>query len=495
MSQTSDRGQIDPLPVEAQARLWADAFLHNTRGIAIGDPANQTLRAVNPAYATLLGRSVAELEGESILNLYPAAEHGRLQLAVEAADARGAATLHTCQIHRDGTLIPVELSLVSVRDRTGRVASRIATVADLRERLRVEGELRHVEARLMASERFRELAESAPAGILMLDTDGACSYANPCWLEISGLAMGEARGRGWREAIHPGDRERVGERWSRLGQGEDLELEFRYGARSGDVRWVRSRASTLGAAPGGGYLCVEIDITEQVRQGEAVARSHARTRALAQRLQHLREEERDQLAHKLHGSVRQDLTNLAVELAALRARGRGEEAAGIARLSELADHCLDRLRHIAFELNPPGIDDLGFVGAVTRYVEECAAQSALAISVSAPQSLPPPGRREAGALYRACQEGLANAVRHARAKRVEVSISVTEERLHLRIRDDGIGMGDTDREKAGSFGLLAASERLNEIGGTLRVFGVPGQGTTLDASVPVRRSGEALGVA
>jgi two-component system, NarL family, sensor histidine kinase UhpB len=473
--------------LEEQGRLWADAFLYNNRGIAIGDPSTRTLRGVNPAYATLLGRSVAELTGESIFNLYPATEHLRLVAATEAADARGATTLQTCQIHRDGTLIPVELSLVSVRDPAGQVASRIVTVTDLRERLRVEGELRHTEARLMASERFRELADFAPVGILMLDEDGTCSYANPCWLEIAGLRVNEARERGWREAVHPEDRERVGERWGRLARGEDLEIELRYRTRSGDVRWVRSRASTLGGFGGSGYLCVETDITAQVRQSEVVARSHSRIRALARRLQHLREEERDQLAHRLHGSLRQDLTTLAVELAALRAGGREDVVAGIARLADLAERCLDCLRHVAFELNPPGIDDLGLIGALTRYIEECVAQSELEIKLLAPPSLPDPGRRAAITLYRACQVGLSNVLQHARAKRVEVSVSMSEDLLRLRIKDDGIGMGETDRDKAGSFGLLAIAERLNEVGGTLRVFGVGGRGTTFEASVPLRR--------
>jgi signal transduction histidine kinase len=166
--------------------------------------------------------------------------------------------------------------------------------------------------------------------------------------------------------------------------------------------------------------------------------------------------------------------------------------AGIARLGELSDRCLDRLRYIALELNPPGIDDLGLIGAVTRYVEESAAQSGLALSLSVPQSPPDAGRREAIALYRVCQEGLTNVIHHARARRVEVSVSASEELLRLRIKDDGIGMGETDRDKEGSFGLLAASERLNEIGGTLRVFGVAGEGTTLDASVPLRFLGDRL---
>ncbi|HVC30618.1 MAG TPA: PAS domain-containing protein, partial [Steroidobacteraceae bacterium] len=112
--------------LQSQARLWAEAFLHNTRGIAVGDPTTQSLVAVNPAYASLLGWTPRELDGHAILGLYPAAEHARILTAMRAADERGAATLQTCQLHRDGTLIPVELSLVAVRDGEGRLTSRIA---------------------------------------------------------------------------------------------------------------------------------------------------------------------------------------------------------------------------------------------------------------------------------------------------------------------------------------------------------------------------------
>jgi len=60
--------------------------------------------------------------------------------------------------------------------------------------------------------------------------------------------------------------------------------------------------------------------------------------------------------------------------------------------------------------------------------------------------------------------------------------------VRLRVSDDGIGMGEGDRTRSGAFGLLAISERLAELGGTLRVLGVAGRGTTLEASVPYEPS-------
>ena len=231
-----------------------------------------------------------------------------------------------------------------------------------------------------------------------------------------------------------------------------------------------------------------MDVTEQLQQRAAIDRFHGRVRALAHRLEDLREEERTQLAVKLHGTLRQELTTLRSELAALASAPGGSAPGSLEQVTELADRCLQHLRHIAFELQPPGIEDLGLAAAMKRVAEECAAQSGLQIEVAtgaAPASL---GRRRSLALYRTFQEALANVMRHARAKRVDAQVWVQDGVLRLRISDDGVGMGDKDRSKAGCFGLLAASERLAQLGGTLRVLGVAGRGTTLEASLPVTQS-------
>ncbi|HEV2285734.1 MAG TPA: ATP-binding protein, partial [Steroidobacteraceae bacterium] len=154
-------------------------------------------------------------------------------------------------------------------------------------------------------------------------------------------------------------------------------------------------------------------------------------------------------------------------------------------LGGLAQRCLEELRHIAFELEPPGVEELGLADAMQRYADDLSAQSGLSIELSDAGGLPQLGRRRALALYRTFQEALGNAVRHARASHVEAHVWVQEGAVHLRVSDDGVGIGEADRGKGGCFGLLLASERLTQLGGALRVFGVAGRGTTLDASMPL----------
>jgi len=476
---------------EPPEALWAAAFTQSAHGIAITDALSGELLTLNAAYARLVGCAAEELQGRPSVSIYPASEHARLLAAEQESDLSGSATLETCQIHHDGTLIPVEVSVVALRDVRGRVRHRLQTVSDRRAQLRAEGELRHSEARETAAARFRQLAESAPVGILLMDADGACDYANPCWQQITGLAPGQAREEGWWEAVHADDRERLSDAWERLARGTPLDLEFRYRRGNGEIRWVHSRAAALRDESGAtvGYLGVDVDITEQLQQRAAVDGFHERVRALAQRLEHLREDERTELARKLHGSLRQDMTTLKVEIDTLRNGPQAADAVppALPRVAELAERCLQSLRHIAFELQPPGVEDLGLAAAMKRFADECAVEAGLRIEIAAASNLPELGRRRSLALYRTFQEALTNVVRHARATRIEVQVWWQDGAVRLRIVDDGVGMGDKDRSKPGCFGLLSTSERLAELGGTLRVFGVAGRGTTLDASLPCER--------
>jgi two-component system sensor histidine kinase UhpB len=472
----------------SESGLWAQAFLHNALGIAVADAQTRTLLTVNAAYAQLVGSTPEELKGQPFLAVYPVTEHEPMLAAAEAADLTGTATLQTCRLHRDGSLIPVALRIVSLHDASGRVTHRVATVTDLRPQLRAEGQLLHAEVHRTTLERFRQLADSAPIGILLMDADGACDYANPHWLEITGLAAEQAQEDGWWSAVHADDRERVNEAWDKLMRGGEVSLEFRYQRTSGEVRWVQSRATALRDDSGDaiGYIAVDVDVTEQLQQRAAIDQFHSRVRALAARLEHLREEERAALARKLHGGLRQEMTTLKAEIDTLRSRRpeTASDADGLDQVTELSDRCLQELRHIVFELQPPGVEDLGLAAAMRRHAEECAAQSGLQIAISGTDIPADLGRRRSLALYRSFQEAIANVIRHARAKKIDVQIWMQDGAARLRISDDGIGLGDKDRNKPGCFGLLATSERLAELGGTLRVLGVSGRGTTVDASIP-----------
>jgi two-component system sensor histidine kinase UhpB len=88
------------------------------------------------------------------------------------------------------------------------------------------------------------------------------------------------------------------------------------------------------------------------------------------------------------------------------------------------------------------------------------------------------------AIYRIVQEGLTNAVKHAGGAAVHISVSDAKA-VSVRVRDDGPGFSPEAHHEG--FGLIGIRERVEAVGGSLRVDSAPGAGTTIEASLPVRR--------
>ncbi len=325
---------------------------------------------------------------------------------------------------------------------------------------------------------FRHFIDGAPVAILLSDPDGNCTYANAAWLALTGLPMEQALGVGWIAAIHIDDRERVMNAWEALRTGTRLlDLEFRCLHRDGDVRNVHVRGAAVRDAQGTliGYASAEIDITEGQQQRAAQDRFNGRVRALAQRLEDQRERERRELAETLHAGLRRELGTVRAELQrlqALESDGAPLRGALQALLVKL-EGSVEWVRGIAFELHPSGVEDLGFKGAVERRAHEVAAAAGFDVTVAVPISMPNVEQRRLLVLYRVLQEALQNIVRHARARRVQVSVTDQDSEIRLRVTDDGVGLQSGDRFKPGCLGLLAASERLAQIGGHSARHGSP----------------------
>src|SRR5436309_2370569 len=185
-------------------------------------------------------------------------------------------------------------------------------------------------------------------------------------------------------------------------------------------------------------------------------------------------------AGQLLVAVHLALANRALE----RPPGRKEQVREIeGLLNEVEKH----LRRYSHELRPTILDDLGWIPAIRFLAEGISNRAGLPIHIEATVSgrLPSPVET---ALYRTVQEGLTNAVKHAKAR--NVWIRAWKERLALccSIRDDGAGFDSQHvQREAGrkGLGLIAMQERMSAIGGTLRVESCPGRGTELSVRVPL----------
>jgi signal transduction histidine kinase len=213
-----------------------------------------------------------------------------------------------------------------------------------------------------------------------------------------------------------------------------------------------------------------------------LAEKEAQRSRLLQAVLTAQEEERGRISRDLHDQIGQALTAL---LLGLDRNLEHPDAASLGQLRELASITLGDVRRIALDLRPSVLDELGLEAAVRRYARDVHERYGIDVSVlvTLPARL---SRQEETVLYRVVQEALTNVVRHARATSVSVVATVRKGSVQLVVEDDGIGFDPTAFAPAEMIGLLGMRERLELLGGSLRLEAAPGEGCSLHARLPVR---------
>lgn len=199
-------------------------------------------------------------------------------------------------------------------------------------------------------------------------------------------------------------------------------------------------------------------------------------------------EERNRLARELHDSVTQVLFGLTLNLesaAGLMERRPERSAALITRAQEMAAEALAEMRSLIFELRPSALQEKGLAMALTNHVNLFRRRHELAVTlqITVEDRLDPEIEL---ALYRVAQESLHNVTKHAKASHVTISYRAEPGAVTMTVADDGVGMTEPDPAQNQSFGLLGMRERVEAIGGTLSLRTAPGQGTTIQARIPLQ---------
>jgi PAS domain S-box-containing protein len=235
------------------------------------------------------------------------------------------------------------------------------------------------------------------------------------------------------------------------------------------------------------------DITERKQAEEALRKSGEQLRALAERLQAVREEERIQLAREVHDQVGQALTSLNLDVAWLGERLARPGLAAAHRLlagrleamSTLLAQTMGTVQRISSDLRPGMLDDLGLSAAIEWQAEEFATRTGLTCEAHCSPLSRDAGPKCSTAMFRILQELLTNVVRHAQARRVDVELREHAGALILEVRDDGRGIAEEQIHAAKSLGLLGIQERAQAVAGAVEIRGQPGRGTRVTVTVPL----------
>jgi signal transduction histidine kinase len=227
---------------------------------------------------------------------------------------------------------------------------------------------------------------------------------------------------------------------------------------------------------------------ERDRLEAEVRNRTAQLTELAQHLQNAREDERSRLARELHDELGALLTAAKLDAARLKARLGAmtpEVAERLVHLNKLLNDGIALKRQIIENLRPSSLSNLGLVAALEIVTSEFATASGLQVhALLQPVQLSSSGELTA---YRLVQEALTNIAKYAKASEVWVTLSQQGSAATISVRDNGGGF-DTQLPRQAAHGLLGMRYRVEAEGGQMTLSSEPGQGTLIEARIPLRTS-------
>jgi two-component system sensor histidine kinase UhpB len=245
-------------------------------------------------------------------------------------------------------------------------------------------------------------------------------------------------------------------------------------------------AEAIGAAFNRMAQAVQDKVQAEKHAQEAETRLDER-REMALLVEQRVEEERRLIAHELHDEFGQSVTAIRSLAVAIAAQGgaRDPATAEAARLiSEEAGRLYDAMHGLIPRLMPLSLDTIGLADTLENLVRDWQRRNP-SVRLSLQHDLSAPlGPSVTLAIYRVVQEGLINALRHARASRVAIQVQADANKVVVTVADDGIGM-PLEGMQPGRFGLRGLSERVAHLGGFFEVGASTPHGVRLNAQIPL----------
>jgi PAS domain S-box-containing protein len=346
----------------------------------------------------------------------------------------------------------------------------------------VEEELRRSE------EKYKTLTTSSLTGIF-IHQDGRFVFVNDRFATMHGYTTEELLGMEYKALIHPDYREVIAERVAKRLKGEVVPYHYEVQRlkKDGETIWCEMIVAAIEYRGKPAIMGNIVNITKRKQ-----AEEHVRT--LTQQLMKAQENERQRIARYLHDNVAQDLSLLRIGWETLF-DGRPSVSVNIRQklleLSKILKRSIAAVRDIAYDLHPPGLDQLGLVRTVYQYCEEFAEKNRIKINFFAAgmDDLSISFDTEIN-LYRIIQEALWNTKKHADAVSVTLKIVASFPHIILRIEDDGKGFDINDRMvsavKEKCLGLRSMEERVGLLNGKMKIQSRPTEGTKIFIEVPYK---------
>jgi PAS domain S-box-containing protein len=254
--------------------------------------------------------------------------------------------------------------------------------------------------------------------------------------------------------------------------------------------------------PGSGeraVLGVSVDITERKRVEDRLKESKQQLRALALKLQEVREEEAARLAREIHDELGQTLTGFKMDIRWLMRRINEMEQTDhcqpiverLKGMSEEADRSIQAVREISTTLRPVILDYLGLMRALEWQARDFEERTGIVCDFHLNKWEHNVDQDRSTAVFRIFQEILTNVARHADARHVEITLGHQDDDIILDVADDGKGISEDDMTSFHALGILGMRERAHMCGGHVSIRRRNGNGTRVRVRIPVDGGGAA----
>lgn len=415
-------------------------------------------------------------------------------------------------VNGDGQVTWVVGQAVTQRDDQGNVSGYIGTITDITDHKATEAALRESEEYLQAA------ITAAQAGTWRWDLNTNEVRWSPTMKMLMGYAPTPDLNifHDWAQRVHPEDLQRIEAilpQWVQEGKAIDIEYRILL-PETNEVRWLREFGRVAHNETGATVVMrgIALDITER-KQIEATLQqanhdlhlqinerhaAEAQVKELLHRVVSTQEAERQRISRELHDELGQRLSALSLAVKAMEncLDCPSKATAQLARIQASIAALEENVDQLAFELHPPMLNNLGLAEALRQYTEDWMRRSGIPVDF---QTFGLEQERLSltaeTALYRIAQEALTNILKHAQATQVGLILERRRAELRLIIEDNGQGFENevsyTAAEASRKTGLRGMRERLALLHGTFTIEATPGQGTTIYASLPLKRGGDA----
>jgi PAS domain S-box-containing protein len=397
-------------------------------------------------------------------------------------------------IKKNGQIMDILLSCHGIRDEQGKIERTLAISVDVTARNRAQEELKRAKEKLsqysrdlekLVNKRSREMSgilKYTPAVIYIKNRKGEYQLINDRFEKLFNVSKEDILGKS--------DGDRLPAAVASQLRSNDLQV-LKTESECQFTEWVR-QADGLHT-----YLSVKFPIYGEDQSVVGVCgistditelqKAQDKLRRLSASILENQERERAALSRELHDELGQMLTALRMDAVWLEKRllDTDEKGAGRATIMRrLVDKTIDEIRNMAYQLRPGVLDNLGLMDALDSLVQDFRGRSEWTCMFYA-SACPGVDSPVATAVYRIVQEGLTNALRHARAANVTVSVGREDpDTLVVEIVDDGVGFEYRPEDNGQGFGLTSMQERANLVGGSIVFETTLGKGTRIIGRFP-----------